>query len=119
MKGKEMKSHIVAGVLLAISATIPMNSATAAGVDAEAAKKLAKANSCLSCHAVDKSKMGPSYKKIAAKYKGKADAEAILLKQITSAPKFKLDDGTEVTHKVIDTKDQGELKNLVGWILSQ
>lgn len=63
--------------------------------------------------------MGPSYKKIAAKYKGNAGAEGILIKQITTAPKFKLDDGTEATHMVIDTKDQGEIKNLVGWILSQ
>lgn len=96
-----------------------MSPASAAGIDAEAAKKLAKANSCLNCHAVDKSKMGPSYKKIAAKYKGNAGAEGILIKQITTAPKFKLDDGTEATHTVIGTKDQGEIKNLVGWILSQ
>lgn len=119
MKGNEMKSHIIAGMLLAVSATVSMSPASAAGIDAEAAKKLAKANSCLNCHAVDKSKMGPSYKKIAAKYKGNAGAEGILIKQITTAPKFKLDDGTEATHTVIGTKDQGEIKNLVGWILSQ
>ena len=114
-----MKSHFIAGVLLATSVAISMTAASAAGIDADAAKKLAKSNDCFNCHAVDKTKVGPSYKKIAAKYKGKADAESMLIKQITTAPKIKLEDGTELTHKVIDTKNQGEIKNLVGWILSQ
>ena len=39
---------------------------------------LAKSSGCLNCHAVDTKKMGPPYKEIAAKYKGKADAEATL-----------------------------------------
>jgi cytochrome c len=30
----------------------------------------------------------------------------------------KLEDGTEENHKIIDTQDQGAIKNLVGWILS-
>ena len=114
-----MKPHFIASALLATSAAIFMTTASAAGVDADAAKKLAKSNDCLTCHAIDKTKMGPSYKKIAAKYKGKADAESAVIKQITTAPKIKLEDGTELTHKVIDTKDQGALKNLAGWILSQ
>jgi cytochrome c len=95
-----------------------VSAASAAEIDAEAAKKLAKRNDCFKCHAVDKTKKGPSYKSIAIKYKGKTDAEATLIKQITTAPKVKLDDGTEEEHKIIDTKDQNEMKNLVGWILS-
>lgn len=31
---------------------------------------LAKAKNCLSCHAMDKKLVGPSYKDVAAKYKG-------------------------------------------------
>jgi cytochrome c len=31
----------------------------------------------------------------------------------------KLEDGTEEEHKIIDTKDKAELKNLVEWILAQ
>jgi len=31
----------------------------------------------------------------------------------------KLEDGTEEEHKIIDTKDMKELKNLANWILSQ
>ena len=35
---------------------------------------LAKAKNCMSCHAVDKKLVGPSYKDVAAKYKGDAGA---------------------------------------------
>jgi len=91
----------------------------AAEVDADAAIALAKKNNCFKCHAIDKTKKGPAYKKIAAKYKGKADGEDKLIKNFTTGPKVKLEDGTEEDHKVIDTKDLKELKNLAQWILSQ
>lgn len=91
----------------------------AAGVDAEAAKDLAKENDCFKCHAIDKTKKGPSYQKIAKKYKGKAaEGEAKMIKNITTGPKVKLEDGTEEDHKIIDTKNEAEIKNLVRWILS-
>ena len=41
-----------------------------------------------------------------------------MIKHMTTAPKVKLEDGTEEEHKIIDTKDQAELKNIVQWILS-
>lgn len=113
-----MKNSLVALTLLPVLATFYVTTAHAGGIDADAAKKLAKSNDCFKCHAVDKEKKGPSYKSIAAKYKGKPGAEATLIKQITTAPRVKLDDGTEEEHKVIDTKDSREQKNLVGWILS-
>jgi cytochrome c len=91
----------------------------AADVDAEAANALAKKNGCFKCHAIDKTKKGPSYQKVAAKYKGKADGEEKLIKNFTTAPKVKLEDGTEEEHKVIDTKDIKEQKNLAQWILSR
>ena len=92
---------------------------SSAAVDAAAAMALAKKSDCLKCHAVDKTKKAPSYQKIAAKWKGKPDAEAKLIDNITKAPKVKLEDGTEEEHKVVSTKDMGEIKNLVGWILAQ
>ena len=90
-----------------------------AGVDADGAMALAKKSGCLKCHAVDKDKNGPSFKKTAAKWKGKADAEAKLTEAITKSPKVKLKDGTEEDHKVVDTKDAAEIKNLVDWVLAQ
>jgi cytochrome c len=112
-----MKKKFIVSVILTLAAAI-MTPAQAAGIDADAAQKLAKKNDCFKCHAIDKSKKGPSYKKVALKYKGKADGEAALIKNITTGPKVKLEDGTEENHKIIDTQDQGAIKNLVGWILS-
>lgn len=90
-----------------------------AAIDATAAQALAKKNDCTKCHAVDKDKKATSYKKIAAKYKGKADGEEKVIKNITVASKVKLTDGTEEEHKVIDTKDPQALKNIAQWILAQ
>jgi cytochrome c len=113
-----MKRKIAASMLFAFLAVAVMP-AGAATIDADAAKALAKKNQCFKCHAVDKSKKGPSLKKISAKYKGKADGESKLIQNFTTSPKVKLADGTEEDHKVIDTKDMNEMKNLANWILSQ
>lgn len=92
--------------------------AMAADIDVDAAKALGKKNDCFKCHAPDKAKKGPSLKKIAAKYKGKPDGQEKAIKNMTEGKKVKLADGTEEDHKVIDTKDPKELKNLADWILS-
>jgi cytochrome c len=52
---------------------------------ASAQEALAKSSGCLNCHAVDTKKMGPAFKDVAAKFKGKADAEATLVTAITTA----------------------------------
>ena len=78
-----------------------------------------KKNDCGKCHSVDKAKKGPALKKIAANYKGKAEGQAAIIKNITTGPKVKLDDGSQEEHKIIDTKDQAALKNLADWILAQ
>lgn len=94
-------------------------SVTVAAVDVDAAKALARKNSCFVCHSVDKEKDGPTFMKIAAKYRSKADAEAKLAQHMTSGEKAKFPDGHEEDHKIINTKDKGEIKNLVNWILAQ
>ncbi len=115
-----MKHRILASTLFAFSTfVLVLTSAVAVEVDADAAKALAKRNDCFKCHAIDKTKKGPSYKKIAAKYKGKPEGEEKLIKNFTTGPKVKLEDGTEEEHKIIDTKDMKEMKNLANWILSQ
>lgn len=91
-------------------------------VDADAAQALARQNNCLKCHGIDKDKDGPSYKKVAEKYKGKADAEAQLVRHITSGEKAKFPDGHEEEHKVVKTsppRDMAQVTNLVQWILAQ
>lgn len=116
---KYSRSH---GALMVWSigfAVAALSSASFAAVDADAALALAKKSDCMKCHAIDKDKKASSYKSIAAKWKGKADAEAKLIDSITKSPKVKMKDGTEEEHKAIPTKDMGEIKNLVGWILAQ
>ena len=102
----------------AVALLLAAGSATAA-VDVEAAKALAKADDCLKCHAADKEKKGPSMKEIADKYRGKAEGQEKAIKNMTDGQKVKLSDGTEEKHKIIDTKDPKELKNLIDWILSR
>lgn len=91
-------------------------------VDVEAALALQRQNNCNKCHHMEREKEGPSFRKIAEKYKGKPDAEAKLVSHLTSSPKVKLADGTEEEHKVIATrpaKDMAQVKNLVQYILEQ
>jgi cytochrome c len=114
-----MQSKFIRNSLFAVSAVALVFSSSAFGFDEDAAKALAKKNDCFKCHAIDKTKKGPAYKKIATKYKGKeAEGETKMIKNITTGPKVKLEDGSEEDHKIIDTKDPAELKNLVQWILS-
>lgn len=107
-----LRTGLAMGIALAF-----MPLAQAAAVDAVAAKALFKGNDCTNCHAPEKTKKGPSLKKIAQKYAGKADGEAKVMNNMVAALKVKLEDGTEEDHKVIDTKDKAQMKNLAQWIL--
>jgi cytochrome c len=82
--------------------------ALAFAAPASAQEALAKSDGCLNCHAVDTKKVGPSFKDVAAKYKGKPDAEAMLVAKISEGkghPKTKAS-GADAT-------------NLIKWVLSQ
>ena len=99
--------------LLALGSASPL----AAAVDAKQAEALMKTNKCTSCHHATKTKSGPSLKKMAADFKGKADAEQLIITAITTGPKVKID-GEEEEHKIIKTTDQAQLKNLAQWLLA-
>lgn len=90
-------------------------------VDVAAAKALAKSNDCLKCHAADKEKKGPSMKEIADKYRGKPEGQEKAIKNMTEGYEVELrpkGSGKKENHKVIDTKDPKELKNMADWYLS-
>jgi len=77
---KPTLSRIIAGSLFAgLAFLTPAHGA----VDAAAAEEIMEANKCFKCHAVAKNGKGPSLKKIAAKYKGKADGEEKAIKNMT------------------------------------
>ena len=111
-----MNAKMITGVLSLTGALVFSPLAQAA--DAAAAEALAKKEGCLKCHAVDKKKEAESLKSIAKKFAGKADGEAKILAQITTAVKVKMEDGTEEEHKTLKTKDQAAISNMIKWILS-
>ncbi len=69
-------------LLLVVAMTLVGLSMTSA---ANASEALAKSSGCLNCHAIDGKKIAPSFKEIAAKYKGKSDAEATLVAKLSAA----------------------------------
>lgn len=62
--------------------TITLTLAFASAVPAWANLDLAKKNTCMACHAVDKKLVGPSYQDVAKKYANQKDAAATLAKSI-------------------------------------
>ncbi len=105
------------GPLLALA--LFLGASPASAVDDDAAQALARQNNCFKCHSVDKKKDGPAFKEVAAKYKGKPDAEERIVHHLTSGEKAKFPDGHEEDHKIIKAKDPAEVKNLADWILSR
>ncbi len=89
-----------------MAAVVAVGLAAAGAANAQEDK--AKAGGCLNCHAVDTKKLGPAFKEVAAKYKGKADAEAMLVTKISTAK----------GHPEVKAKGD-DLKDIVKWVLKQ
>jgi cytochrome c len=116
-KGAAMNSK-AAVVTIASLLVLVVAGRAQAEVDPEAARALAKKNDCFKCHAVDKAKKAPAYQRIASRLKTKPDAVEVIVEHITSGRMVQLEDGTDEKHRIIDTRDPGELRNLALWILS-
>lgn len=69
-----MKTKLVVLAATAMLAASLPRAATAADV--------LKEKGCLNCHALDKKKVGPAFKDVAAKYKGKASAKDDLVAKL-------------------------------------
>lgn len=94
------------------------SAASAQTVDVAAAEKLLETNKCGKCHSVDKQKDGPSYKKTAAKYKGKTDAQDKLATHMTSGPTIEID-GIKEEHVKLKGADKAAVANLAQYILTR
>jgi cytochrome c len=92
--------------LMALAAVASI--ALAATGAANAQEALAKSDGCLNCHDVSAKKVGPPFKEVAAKYKGNADAQAMLVTKITEGK------GHPKTKASAD-----DAKGLIKWVLSQ
>jgi cytochrome c len=106
-------------LILALTAACGLMTASIANAaDAAAAQALVKKSGCFSCHAVDKAKSASSFKDVAKKYKGKADAQDKLVKHVTMKPMVEKD-GEKMPHKALKSTDSAEVANVVQWILAQ
>ena len=91
-------------------------SAVVVATPAMADQALAQSKNCLACHAVDKKLVGPSYKEVAAKYKGQKDAEAKLVDKVKKG-------GSGVWGPIPmpanspQVKDE-DIKKIVQWVLA-
>ncbi|ASJ22868.1 c-type cytochrome [Laribacter hongkongensis] len=100
-----MNKHAIALSALALLATAP----------AFANQQLAQQKNCMSCHAVDKKIVGPSYKDVAAKYKNDPKAEAMLVQKVMKG-------GAGVWGPVpmpANNISEADAKTLVKWVMSQ
>jgi cytochrome c len=91
-----------------IALTLAASITLVATGSASAQEALAKSSGCLNCHAVDTKKVGPSFKDVAAKYKGKTDAEATLVAAVSQGK----------GHPAVKASPD-DVKSLVKWVLSQ
>lgn len=89
------------------AATVFFHTTAHAQADARKSEALAKESGCLGCHAVDAKKVGPTYKSIAAKFKG-AGADKVVAATKASAPHA----------AALKKVKEEDLKTLANWILS-
>ncbi len=104
--------NILTLLAAAAAATI---AAGAHAADPKAAEALAKTSGCLACHTVDKKLIGPSYKDVAAKYRGNKGAEAELIKKVKAGGKGVWGDIPMSPNAHVKDED---IKTMVQWILS-
>ena len=99
--------RVLITAMAACAAAFIYTGAYAQQVDAKWAQAEAKEHGCLNCHAVDAVKVGPAYKSVSEKYKGKAADD------VTASMK------TKAVHKAVlkKTSDQ-DLKLIAQWILT-
>jgi cytochrome c len=91
--------------LTVLGSSLAFSIGNAQAQDAKAGEAALKKSGCLKCHSVSAEKDGPSYKSVAAKFKGQGDAAAKLEKFISGH------------HGGVKPKE--DTKNVVAFILSR
>ena len=84
-------------------------------VSQDQALALMKKHNCSSCHAIDKKLVGPSYKDVAAKYKGDPSAEAKLIDKVVKGGSGVWGPVPMPPHPTVPKED---IKAIVDWILA-
>ena len=88
--------------------------ASLVALPAAASVELATKSKCMACHQVEKKALGPSFKEVAAKYKGDKSAEAMLAESIVKGVKGKWGKIPMPPQKVAPA----DAESLAKWILS-
>ena len=101
------------GIIAAVSV---MLATPAVAVDMAAGKALAQKSGCLACHTVEKKVVGPAFKDIAAKYKGNAKAEEMLITKVTKGGSGVWGPVPMPANAKVTPED---MKTLVQWALAQ
>lgn len=83
---------------------------------AEDGAKVAAKYNCLACHSVEQKIVGPSYKDVAARYKGQKDAEAMLMAEVRKGLPGGKWGKIPMPAQQIDDKD---LRVIIRWVLAQ
>ena len=99
-------------VILGLAVLSP---AAHAQVNADTAKTLAEKNLCFSCHKAEEKLVGPSFRDVANKYKGVAEADAKLIANIKKGGKGLW--GTVPMPPTNGVSDE-DLKTIAAWILA-
>ena len=76
---------------------------------------LAKKSNCMSCHAVDKKLVGPSYQDVAKKYAGQADAVKTLSAKVKAGGKGNWGQIPMPPNAAVKDAD---IETLVKWVLA-
>jgi len=97
------------GIIAGFSAALTVAPVLAEGED------LLKGKDCVACHKADVKAVGPSYKDIAAKYKGNAEAPAMLAAKIKKGGAGNWGPIPMPPHP---TLSDDEINKIVAWVLS-
>lgn len=82
-----------------------------------ASQQLHVKSGCVACHMVDRKLVGPAYKDIAAKYKGRADAVPYLTQRVRKGGPGNWGTIPMAPNDVSKLNDK-DLKTLLDWILA-
>ena len=86
-----------------IAAVLATGMAATGAANADSGEDLAQKSGCLVCHAIDVKKVGPAYKDVAKKFKGKPQADVVAAMKAASF------------HASVKVSDN-DLKEIVAWI---
>ena len=110
-----MRGVAVAVSALMLGALAGVVAPAARAADAPSGQRVANANACMGCHAVDRKLVGPSFQQIAARYKGDAQAPAKLARKVK-------DGGSGVWGMIPmpahQSMSDADIRTVVDWVLA-